>query len=272
VRKLIIAELKGKIPSALQNYEDILTSSVIGLFQYLSSPVYFQDVLESCVNINGTPLTFDSPIQECQYVFWPKLENSEPDVLLHVRTENKSEYLICIEAKYWSDKSSNEDQSIDMQERSNSQRDQLAREIEDLHKEFYLGFLKINKNKLKKIILIYLTNHTYIPSQEIHESVQHINGVEFQINQLYWLTWREIHHSVGKVRNFLTRQDAMLLIDLRRLLERKGLQSFNGFQHQVKNVTELIFTYCTTLNSYSWNDMKDVHKLNWKYGGGQNGN
>jgi hypothetical protein len=263
---LIIAELKGKIPSALQNYEDILTSSVIGLFQYLSSPVYFQTVLESCVNVNGAPLTFEYPIHECQYVFWPKLESSEPDVLLHLRTKNESEYLICIEAKYWSDKSSNEDQSIDMQERSNSQRDQLAREIEDIHKEFYLRFFKINKNKLKKIILIYLTNHTYLPSQEIHDSVQHINGVDFPINQLYWLTWREIHHSVTKER-----QDAMLLSDLKSLLEKKGLQSFNGFQHQVINVTGLIFTYSTSLNSYSWDDMKGVHKSNWKYGGAQNG-
>ncbi|MFB5281806.1 hypothetical protein [Peribacillus sp. Hz7] len=268
---MFVAELKGKIPSELQNYEDILTSSVIGVFQYLSSPLYIQSVLESCVNVNGTHLTFNSPFKECSYIFWPKLESSEPDVLLHVRDENNMEYLICIEAKYWSDKSSSEDQSIDIKDRTNRQRDQLAREIEDIHKDSCLCFLNINKNKLNNIILIYLTNHTYLPSQEILESVQYVQGVSFPKDQLYWLSWRDFHNRINKIKEFQTRQDSKLLYDLKRLLERKGLQSFNGFQHQVKFSAQINFTYSTTLDSYSWNKLKDVKKLKWNYGGNLNG-
>ncbi|OLS37730.1 hypothetical protein [Bacillus sp. MRMR6] len=267
---MIVAELNGKIPSALQNYEDILTSSVIGLFQYLSSPTYFQKVLESCVNINGHQLTFDSPIIECNFVFWPKLENSEPDVLLQVKTKSDSEFLICIEAKYWSDKSSYEDQSVDLQNRTNGQRDQLAREIEDIHKDNCLRYLNINKNKLNSIAMIYLTNHTYLPKQEILESILHVNGIVFRKEQLYWLTWREIHNTISNLRSFLTVQDLKLLTDLQRLLEKKGLQSFNGFQQHVEIVSEINITYNSPLNSYSWNYYKDVKKLNWNYGGNQN--
>lgn len=79
---MIVAELNGKIPTILQNYEDILTSSVIGMFQYLSSPKYMQTALELSLNLDGTNLLFDSPIIDCNYVFWPVLESSEPDVLL----------------------------------------------------------------------------------------------------------------------------------------------------------------------------------------------
>ncbi|MED4402092.1 hypothetical protein [Metabacillus fastidiosus] len=268
---MIAAELNGKIPSTLQNSEDLLTSSVIGLFQYLSSHSYFQSVLESSVNLNGHQLTFDSPVKECCFVFWPKLENSEPDVLLRLKTESDSEILICIEAKYWSHKSSHEDESIDLQDRTNSQRDQLAREIEDIHKVNCLRYLNINRSKLNSIVLIYLTNHTYLPREEILESILHVNGVHFEKGQLYWLTWREIHNSISKIKNFLTLQDLKLLNDLKKLLEKKGLQSFNGFQHHVEKVSGINITYNTALNSYSWNCKNDVEKLHWYYGGKQNG-
>lgn len=269
--KLFVAELKGKIPSALQNYEDILTSSVIGVFQYLSTPLYIQSLLESCVNVIGTPLTFTSPIKECEYFFWPKLENSEPDVLLLARDEIAQEYLICIEAKYWSDKSSSEDQSVDIQQRTNGQRDQLAREIEDIHKDRCLRLLNMNNKNLDKTILIYLTNHTYLPSQEITESIQHIQGIHFPKEQFYWLSWREIHNTISKIKGYCTTQDSKLLYDLKKLLEKKGLQSFSGFGHQMEPVSKLDNTYHATLNSFSWDFLQDVRELNWSYGGNQNG-
>ncbi|MGF9964020.1 hypothetical protein [Bacillus rhizoplanae] len=268
---MLIAELKGKIPSVLQNYEDILTSSVIGIFQYLSSPLYIQSVLESCVDINGTHLTFTSSIKECNYIFWPNLENSEPDVILHIQTEDHKEHLICIEAKYWSNKSSNEDQSIDIQHRTNRQRDQLAREIEDIHNDNCLRYLDINKDKLSNINLIYLTNHTYLPSQDILESVEHIQGFNFPKEHIFWLSWREIHNVISKIKVYLTIQDSKLLYDLKKLLEKKSLQSFNGFQQQIERVSLINFSYTSTLGSFSWSQLKEVKKLKWGYGGISNG-
>lgn len=268
---MIAAELNGKIPSVLQNYEDILTSSVIGIFQYLSSPRYLQFVLESSVNTNGTRLAFDSSIKECKFAFWPKLECSEPDVLIQLQTENDKEILICIEAKYWSDKSSNEDLSTDLSDRSNGQRDQLAREIEDIHKDSCLRYLNMNKNKLNSIILIYLTNHTYLPFQEMQESLQHIQGIHFPKEKLYWLSWREVHNTISKINEYLTIQDSKLLIDLKKYLEKKGLQSFDGFKNQIKPVSFLNFKYNTALDSYSWNNLQNVKNFKWEYGGNING-
>lgn len=248
-----------------------MTSSVIGPFQYLSSHTYFQKVLETCVNISGQQMTFGSPINECRFVFWPKLENSEPDLLIKVKTESGSEILICIEAKYWSDKSSHEDQLTDIHERTSGQRDQLAREIEDIHKNNCMRYLNIDKNKMNNVVLIYLTNHTSFPREEVLESILHVNGVQFRKEQLYWVTWREIHNSISKIKSFLTVQDSKLLNDLKTLLEKKGLQSFNGFLHNIERVSGIIDTYNTTLASYSWTYQRDTRKLNWYYGGNQSG-
>lgn len=205
------------------------------------------------------------------FCFWPKLENSEPDILIKVITESGTEILICLEAKYWSDKSSHEDQLTDFQERTNGQRDQLAREIEDIHKNSCHRYFNIDKNKVDNIVLIYSTNHTSFPRKEILESILHVKGVHFQKEQLYWTTWREIHNSIGKTKSFFTTQDSKLLKDLNKLLEKKGLQSFNGFLHNVEKVPGIINSYHTTLALHSWTCQRDTKKLNWYYGGNQSG-
>lgn len=263
VKELITAELRGKIPSVFQNHEDVLTSSVIGMFQYLSSSFYLQLVLESSQNMSGQLLQLNSPIQECSFIFWPKLENSEPDVLIHLTTEAGSRILICIEAKYWSDKSSYEDLSIDLQDRGNHQRDQLAREMEDIHS------LNSGNGKWDEINLLYLTNHTAFPLDDIKASISHVkNDLPFNKEQIYWLPWRNIHYILSNIKTYLTKQDSMLLGDLVKLLEKKELQCFSGFQKDIRIVSEHDHhTYNSFTTNYYWDSLKEVKKLNWHYGG-----
>ncbi|WP_079506915.1 hypothetical protein [Mesobacillus jeotgali] len=267
---MFVAELKGKIPSELQNYEDILTSSTIGVFQYLSSPSYIQAVLESSINIGHENLKFAGEIEESDYIFWPKLEASEPDVLLYLKTVDGTEYLICIEAKFWSDKSSSEDLSIEFQDRGNGQRDQLAREIEDLHKNICFHLFNLNKKKIKKPILLYLTNHTYFPSTKILESLNHVKVPCFPKENIYWLPWREIHKIINKTTKFHTSQDILILTDLKKILEKKGLKGFNGYQQEIVPVKVLNYDYSTSSEFIEW-DIKQVNNICWKYGGTKNG-
>ncbi|RFU66497.1 hypothetical protein [Bacillus sp. V59.32b] len=264
---MFAAELNGKIPTSLQNHEDVLTSSVVGTFQYLSSPTYIQSLLKSCVNIMETQLTFASSFKECKFFFWPRLEKSEPDVLIHIQDEKDRGYLICIEAKYWSDKSSKEDLSVDFEERKNTQRDQLAREIEDIHNSENLRLLNIKKN-IEETYLIYLTNHTSMPSKEMADSIHLINDITFTQEQLYWLPWRKIHNFINELVHFLTPQDAKLLKDLKSLLERKGLQSFDGFRnrHHIESVSINGYTYDTASRLSSWDDIQDVTEVVREYG------
>lgn len=264
--------MKGKVPSKLQHSDDLLTSSVIGTFQYLSSPLYFQSVLTLSVNILGEYLSFNGPITHYTFEFWPRLNQSEPDVLVHLTDANCYEYLICIEAKFWSAKSSEEDTDTATEERQTWQRDQLAREIEDLFTPKCLALMNVNKGRLKKTILVYLTNQTYMHFKEIKDSIRYVRGIDFPIDQLYWLSWKEIFNCINKFSNFKTRQDELLLTDLKKLLVRKGLNSFIGFQDCFNEVSPFESRYHTTkiLNvtfQFEWNVLKEVGRIQWSYGG-----
>mgnify|MGYP001228060682 CR=1 FL=1 len=116
---MLTAELKGKVPSKLANSEDLLMSSVFGSLKYLSSPSYLQAILQSSFNTNGANLKFNTAFTECNFEFWPRLINSEPDLLLHLKDAEEEEYIICIEAKYLSGKSSEEDTTVEIDERQN---------------------------------------------------------------------------------------------------------------------------------------------------------
>lgn len=266
---MLIAEMKGKIPSKLRHSEDLLTSSIIGMFPYLSSSTYIESVLESSINVKGAQLLFESPIIDCQYEFWPRLDNSEPDVLLRLTDASDHEYLICIEAKYWSDKSSEEDTTIEEEERKNWQRDQLAREIEDMHTETCYNLMKVNHDKLKKILLVYLTNDTYLHFKEIKESVQFVRDIDFSIENIYWLSWKQIYNIVHNLIDFHTKQDVRLINSLKELLRKKGLVGFNGFRQGLQPVFQYDSKYQSEVTSkdYIWSEMKEVNKMGWSYGG-----
>ncbi|MFE8700752.1 hypothetical protein ACFYKX_09010 [Cytobacillus sp. FJAT-54145] len=212
---------------------------------------------------------FDSTIIECSYEFWPRLDNSEPDVLLRLIDENHQQYLVCIEAKYWSDKSSDEDTTTEVEERQTWQRDQLAREIEDMHKELCHILMEIHQDKLMGTVLVYLTNDTYLHFKELKESVEHVRGIDFPINQLYWLSWKQIYNVIHTLKDFKTKQDEMLLSDLKRLLRKKGLVSFNGFHHHMKFVYPYETKYQSerTEKDLQWSELKEVNKMGWSYGG-----
>jgi len=269
---MLIAELEGKIPSKLKNSEDLLTSSVFGILKYLSSPYYLQSILQGSFNSTGSNLNFDKELTLCNYVFWPRLNTSEPDLLLHLMDMGGSEYIICIEAKYYSGKSSEEDISIKIQNRNNSQRDQLAREIEDIHTDFCINLLNANKDKLQKRLLIYLTNDSVFPFESIEKSKQHIQKIDSSKLDIYWLSWSNIYLTLKNIHEYKTTQDALLLDDLKRFLENKGLGIFNGFTQNLKEVPLIKLDYDTskvTINA--WTNLLEVKTIDWKYGGSENG-
>lgn len=263
---MLIAEIKGKLPSKLMSYEDLLTSSVLGSLKYLSSPSYIQLILQSSVNNIGKKIFFHSDLVYCDYKFWPRLTNSEPDLLLHLRDTQNEEYIICIEAKYWSGKSSEEDTTINAADRKNSQRDQLAREIEDIHTDLCLNLFNVNKNKIKKTLLIYLTNDTTFPFDNVSTSAKHIQNIDYPITEIYWLTWSEIYKTITEFATIKTQQDAIILEDIKKLMQKKDLNNFSGLEN-LKDVPLFNFNYKKLSNSTSWTNLFSVEKVEWSYGG-----
>ncbi|WP_099364491.1 hypothetical protein [Fredinandcohnia onubensis] len=266
---MLQAILKGKVPSELVNSEDLLTSSVIGTMRYITNLQILKSILEQAINASNEQLSIDIEIQEVIYYFWPKLENSEPDVLIQLKDSNNQSYIVCIEAKYFSGKSSYEDETVAFDERKNYHRDQLAREIEDLYRLSTLKLLNIKKENINAIQIIYLTNDTYIPIDDIENSSNSIREEKFKKEDIYWLCWKRISN-VLRMNWVGTPQDKLLLIDLINLFKRTNLISFGGFE-QFYAVEETNWQYTTNMRQLNWRGLNFVENNYWTYRSGTNG-
>lgn len=258
---MLQAEISGKFSSTS---EDLLTSSVIGSLQFLSSPAFLIAVLQKAINIEGLHPELNEEFQDAQFYFWPRLPQSEPDVIVLLKTTTESMYVICIEAKYFSKKSSEEDMTVSIEERTLQQRDQLAREYEDIHtQEFYRKF-SINPSKVAGSILIYLTNDTAQPIEELKQSCSSIQiSNNDPKHQLYWLPWKEFYNAIHQKLNTMYNQDRKILNILRQFLEKKELICFTQAP-PLHSVTLSTWVYHNSLN---WSALQTHKPLSWKYGG-----
>ncbi|MGE6597633.1 hypothetical protein [Bacillus proteolyticus] len=257
---MLQAELKGKFYSSS---EDVLTSSVIGSIRYLSSPLFFVELLNRSVNKNGKTLHVDGTVKKITFLFWKRLENSEPDVLVLLENEDATYHIVCIEAKFLSGKSSKEDETVDLMERKNFQRDQLARELEDLHSDTFYKHIAISPSKVKDISLIYLTNDTSMPLGELLDSAKHARVSE-EGKKIFWLSWSMIYSTVCEWITYGTVQDQWILSDLKLLLEKKGLNSFSGLS-RIEEVQKNCWVYSNTSSQYKWDGLSEVVCDTWKY-------
>ena len=148
-----------------------------------------------------------------------------PDVVLHIKNNDKTSYLVCIEAKYRSGKSSKADVSEETEEQIEEQEEQLERECKDQLTREWKALLKKAKKLQSEPVLVYLTADVSCPKEEIKESIQ-----DFERNPssdsgkpvICWLSWRELPEL------FRENPDSHLA-ELARLAEEKmGLVFFNA--------------------------------------------
>jgi hypothetical protein len=263
-----IAEIHGKISSSGSNLsdrlEDMLTSDIFGPLRYLPFQDGLLNILLQARNYsNDTWLSLDigdkNPILKIH--FWPKLSNSEPDILIEF-----GDQLFIIEVKYLSGKSghfdSNEAEQGNLESASS---DQLGREFIDL-----LNF----PGKFQRRSLIYLTSHRELPMHDIkagHDAVIVYNpkdyGAQYQDNT-YWLSWFTVHELIS---NLLDQQQSyyqkLILKDMKCLLHKKGFRGFEGFANlDIKNVKlqfDTIF-YKKRLSMYFKNVNSPVNAVSGK--------
>jgi hypothetical protein len=114
-----------EVTSASWNSEDVVTSSIIGSFRYLSSPRYLINALERSKSIDGRFLKLNTIPKSVKYYFWPAFHRAEPDVVIVFEDGHGTKEIVLIEAKYLSGKSSEEDQKVEPHLREKWQQDQL---------------------------------------------------------------------------------------------------------------------------------------------------
>jgi len=249
---MLAAEIHNKLrDSNLDRSEDILTSNVFGVMQYLPPDKGLIPFIRKAINLSGQELGKDNgwgkvfeKVIESQhppkYFFWPRMpDDSEPDVVILMRDSDKNKLaVLMIEAKYTSPKGKgasregegDSDSEIDTQ----TPGDQLAK---------YWGHL-INgcadpcipegpaTGDIPKALL-YVTKHSTRPDKDLRESCK---AIQQDCNPgqakecLFWLPWSEAYFSLNPNANLPPGQKRMCE-DLKELLRKKGLAPFLGFEH-----------------------------------------
>lgn len=230
---MTIAEIHGKISGGGGNLsdrlEDLLTSDVFGPLRYLPFTEGLLRVIGKARLYTDPGTTFYAKFgknlrnkPEPKVIFWPRMECSEPDVLIEFE-----HHLVMVEAKYLSGKSGD----FDHENAETVSHDQLAREFRDL--------LDYRPGGFSDRTLIYLTAHSTLPKEDLEKSHGAMNGEEgkgkFRQNT-YWLSWYEIRNAVEELLGEQKDQNKKLVLDdMERLLHRKGFRKFEGFEKVVLN-------------------------------------
>lgn len=230
---MTIAEIRGKISRTGENLserlEDLLTSDVFSACKYVRPTTLLLPFLSKAKQLNNESLEhlIEDNIAQVRYLFWPRLKRSEPDVLITLEFTSGYFFLILIESKYFSQKSSSA-LSLEELEIAETPSDQLAREYLDLldaHEAF-----NYQKSKILGRALIYITAHRSIPKDSLNESkieIKKFLADKDNVN-LFWTNWFELHPIISSAQKIF-KWERPILDDLRQLLERKRLIHFKGF-------------------------------------------
>ncbi len=230
---MTIAEFHGKISSTGRNLhdqlEDLLTSDVFSACKYVRPQVLLLPYLRTACSLDGVTLSEKLPgtnITKATYLFWPRMNFSEPDLLILLEDEHAKYSIVMVEAKYFSGKSGGPLDEEDLQIAS-SPTDQLAREYQDLMSAE--SFLKIAPEKINHRTLVYVTAHRSFPKASISESINEITHFSPSSSpiELYWTSWFTLLPIITAEPQILD-WESEILLDLQGLLEKKGFTFFHG--------------------------------------------
>lgn len=213
------ALVHGKLSREQENLEDILTSNVFGVLRYLepmSGLVPFLRDARSPDDVPNPLLALSDPVQ-ASLEFWPALQGRrggfcEPDVLIRLDGASKQRWLVGVEVKYRSGKSSS-GEPLD----SVHLTDQLAREWDAL--------VRVAEGERRAPMLIYLTAEFGMPRDALWESgreYQRLGGQEGAF-RCFWLSWHRLPAVFAKTSAGQIGEDLLALAD------RLGFGYFHGF-------------------------------------------
>lgn len=192
--------------------EDLLVSNVFGSVKYLQPQKGLIPIISASEDVNGKGPSFAfETICDAKYQFWPWIKEQDcngcqPDVLITIHLE-RMKIILLIEAKYLSDKSSEEDAGIAPQ-------DQLAREYDNLERKA--------KQEHAVPLLMYVTADIGYPKESIMASAKEYTAKRNMDMQVFWISWRKI------TRLFLNAKKDSILSDLAQILTDQGLVFFEG--------------------------------------------
>ena len=197
--RVYAAELRGKLPSEMEDMEDVLTSNVFSFFKYSRRKTFLRGYLRS--------LGFDvsqEEAEEAEFLFWPRFKDrTEPDLVLVA-----GRYYFLVEAKYFS--------GFGVETAKTEA--QLVREIKEGEKEA--------RRMGKEFVLIAITSAHY---SEADKSVVVPSGC---VQWVKWTQWQSVASFVERALEStrdISQGEREFAHDLYQLLDKKNLRGFRGF-------------------------------------------
>ena len=250
---MTIAEIRGKLSSSGSNIsdrrEDLLTADVFGCLRYLPFDKGFRKILTKArrcfIDGDVQRLCIKDANRDGKVRFWPRLKKSEPDVLIE-----HGAHLIMIEVKYLSPKLGSNKAEQDIEDNMEAAcSDQLAREYQDL-----MGYAGDYTGRS----LIYLTAHRSLPKEDVVSGYQELmaladSGCDDYKDNVYWLSWYEVYKTVSGLLKEENKYWRIVLCDIQRLLHRKGLRQFEGFDGIIGKVAPITAFYKRKPRRITWN-------------------
>lgn len=222
---MFITQIRNKLSRSEEDMEDLLTGNVFGVWRYLPTEVTevgLLQFLKTACRLDGVNFAGPDTINTIELKFWPWIQEgdakgAEPDVLIEVVSSDLRKWLLLIEAKYLSPKSSFAD---DFDRRPN---DQLAREMHNLRRI-------AQKQAFDDYALIYVTAHTLIQKDDIEEAIAELTAKtgEGTRDKFYWTTWRRLPNILDETMRICKGSHHALLNDLQTIILRMGLYFFTG--------------------------------------------
>jgi hypothetical protein len=216
---MVDAEIRRKLGD-----EDRLTSLAFGLLSYLPIAVGLVPLLKAAKRIRAQqaditvrPDTewFDTlGVTSVSTEFWPRFDRyGEPDILLEVHDKSRLRHLVVIEVKLDSPKSGRAHPDDELPKEDAVDPDQIVK--------YWRGLLARAGAYAQQPLstLIYLTSHRTPPRREMGDSLRRADNM-----RLGWLSWNDVWR-IAKSAAAVHRPAN----DLRRLLEKLGFRSFEGF-------------------------------------------
>jgi len=222
---MFVAQLHNKLTRSEEDMEDLLTSNVFGIWSYLPievAEIGLLELLGTAQRLDGRRFAGPDKLEAIDLKFWPWLQEgdakgAEPDVLIELTSSDLRKWLLIIESKYLSPKSSFPDKN---DPRPN---DQLAREMHNLRRMAL-------KRGFDEYALIYVTAHTLVPRDDITEAIHELalKTSDSASDKFYWTTWRRLPSILNTVISSCEEPFCTLLSDLQTIVLRLGLTFFEG--------------------------------------------
>ena len=209
---MIEAEMKHKVPK-LENLEDILTSNVFGLLEFIDYN-YLIDIVSKAKNHQGDSIgniLRDKKIVDVE--LWKSFgNNGEPDILVTLDDDT----FFIIEVKYFSHEHNKKEQVEDETDSEKYQeKGQLAK------------YLNIEiPNKKKSDFIIYLTaNYQSLKIIENSESTS-----KERLNGIYHIHWDDFNeHLIGLQSEGIEQK---IINKITEYLDHKGFTYWQGFKYK----------------------------------------